>query len=231
MINIISTFYISKYKSELDYLRSKEIESCFVNNLSSVFIEKIHIFVDDDESLNKLNELSNNSEKVVIIEVGKKPKYSDFFNYILNNLQNKICMITNADIFLYECDNILIESINTNKIAYALTRYEYNMSCPLIDNYQGSHDCYIFNSKFIDEKFINEHTNFYQNLPGIETHIIKNFCDFNFKVYNPCRQIKIIHLHKTQLRNHGQWIGLHNCGDDNYHKKNCWYVPPIYVSL
>jgi hypothetical protein len=140
-------------------------------------------------------------------------------------------MITNADIFLYECDNRLIETININKIAYALTRYEYNMSCPLINEYQGSHDCYIFNSKFIDDKIINEHTNFSQNLPGIESHIIKNFCDNGFKVYNPCRQIKIIHLHKTQLRNHGEWIGLHNSGDHNYHMKNCWYVPPIYISL
>lgn len=231
MINIISTFYISKYSSNLDNLRSKELEACLVNNIVSTFVEKLHLFVDDEDSLNRVKELSNNSEKVVIIEVGKKPKYSDFFNYILNNLQNKICMITNSDIFLYECDNRLIESININKLAYALTRYEYDMSCPLINNYGGSHDCYIFNAKFIDEKIINEHSNFYQNLPGIETHIIKNFCDNGFKVYNPCKQIKIIHLHKSQLRNHGQWIGLHKCGDDNYHKKNCWYVPPIYISL
>jgi hypothetical protein len=229
MINIISTFYISKYSSNLDNLRSKELEACLINNIASSFVEKLHLFVDDEDALNRVKESSNNSEKVVIIEVGKKPKYSDFFNYILNNLQNKICMITNSDIFLYECDNILIESININKLAYALTRYEYNMSCPLINNYGGSHDCYIFNSKFIDDKIINEHTNFYQNLPGIETHIIKNFCDNGFKVYNPCRQIKIIHLHKTQLRNHGQWIGLHKNGDWNCLKKNCWYIPPKFL--
>ena len=231
MINIISTFYVSKYKSELDYLRSKELEDSLVNNISSPFVEKLHLFLDDEDALNRVKELSKNSEKVVIIEVGKKPKYNDFFKYILDNLKNKICMITNSDIYLFECDNRLIESANINMIAYALTRYEYDMSCPLINNYQGSHDCYIFNSKFINEKFINEHTDFYQNLPGIETHIIKNYCDNGFKVYNPCRQIKIIHLHKTQLRNHGQWIGLHNCGDDNYHKKKCWYVPPINIPL
>lgn len=231
MINIISTFYVSKYSSNLDNLRSKELEASLVNNISSPFVEKLHLFLDDEDALNRVKELSNNSEKVVIIEVGKKPKYNDFFKYILDNLKNKICMITNSDIYLFECDNRLIESANINMIAYALTRYEYDMSCPLIDNYQGSHDCYIFNSKFIDEKIINEHTDFNQNLPGIETHIIKNFCDNGFKVYNPCRQIKIIHLHKTQLRNHGQWIGLHRCGDDNYHKKNCWYVPPINIPL
>ena len=227
MINIISTFYISKYSSTLDNLRSKELEACLVNNLASKFIEKIHVFVDDNEALNKLKELTNNSEKVIVIEVGKKPMYTDFFNYIINNLNNKICMITNSDIFLYECDENLIDNLKENKIAYALTRYEYNMSHPLIDKYQGSHDCYIFNSKFINENIINEHTNFYQNLPGIETHLIKNFCDNGFKVYNPCHQIKIIHLHKTQLRNHGKWIGLHRCGDDNHFEKSCWCIPPV----
>ena len=144
-----------------------------------------------------MKELTNNSEKVVVIGLGKKPKYNDFFKYILDNLNDKICMITNSDIYLLECDVGLIERLKNDKICYALTRYEYDMSHPQITNYQGSHDCYIFNSKFIDEKFINKHTDFYQNLPGIETHIIKIFCDNGFKVYNPCRQIKIIHLHKT----------------------------------
>ena len=128
MINIISTFYVSKYKSELDYLRSKELEDSLVNNISSPFVEKLHLFLDDEDALNRVKELSKNSEKVVIIEVGKKPKYNDFFKYILDNLKNKICMITNSDIYLFECDNRLIESANINMIAYALTRYEYDFS-------------------------------------------------------------------------------------------------------
>lgn len=229
MINIISTFYISKYSSSLDILRSKELEECLIKNLENSLIEKIHLFVDDDDALNRLKELSNNSDKTVVISVGTKPKYNDFFKYIINNLQNKICMITNSDIYLYECHQKLIENLKTEKMCYALTRYEYDMSHPLIDNYCGSHDCYIFNSSFIDENIINNHTDFFQNFPGIETHIIKALCDHGLKVCNPCKQIKIVHLHKTQLRNHGEWIGLHKCGDWNYHRKSCWWVPPIYL--
>ena len=48
-------------------------------------------------------------------------------------------MITNADIFLHETDDKLIENLKENKIAYALTRYEYDMTHPLIDNYQYFH--------------------------------------------------------------------------------------------
>jgi hypothetical protein len=228
MINIISTFYISKYSSSLDNSRSQELETCLLNNLSSPFVEKIHLFVDDNESLERLNILSNNSEKVVIIEVGKKPKYNDFFRYILENVKDKICMITNSDIFLLECDNNLIEKLKDTKMVYALTRYEKNMTHPLIDFYCGSHDCYIFNSSFITETILsNEHVDFYQNFPGIETRVIKALNDEGLTAYNPCFQIKIVHLHETQLRNHGQWIGLHRCGDWDFHKKSCWWVPPI----
>jgi len=227
MINIISTFYISKYSSSLDNSRSEELETCLLNNLACPFVEKIHLFVDDIESLDRLNILSNNSEKVVIIEVGKKPKYNDFFRYILDNLKDKICMITNSDIYLSKCDVNLIERLKTERLCYALSRYEHDMSRPQIDNYFGSHDCYIFNSAFIDENIINGHTDFHQNLPGIESQIVKNFCDFNFKVLNPCKQIITVHLHKTQLRNHGNWVGLHRCGDLTYQRNSCWWIPPI----
>ena len=225
-MNIISTFYISKYSSHLDIARSKEIEQCLCNNITSPFIEKIHLFVDDIDAFIRLNEITN-SDKIVIIEIGKKPKYSDFFNYILNNVKNKICMITNADIFLHETNQPLIEKLKENKMMFALSRYEYDMTHPMIDNYGGSHDAYIFNSKYLNETM--KHTQNYQNFPGIESHIIKTFCDNGFKVFNPCNQIKIVHLHKTELRNYGTWIGLHKCGDFDFHKKSCWWVPPIVL--
>jgi hypothetical protein len=80
MINIISTFYVSKYSSNLDNLRSKELEDCLVNNISCPFVDKVHLFVDDNDALIRLKELTNDSEKIVVIGVGQKPKYNDFFN-------------------------------------------------------------------------------------------------------------------------------------------------------
>jgi hypothetical protein len=231
MIDLITTFYISKYSSHLDNARSVELEESLLKNLSSNYIKKIHLFVDDNDALTRLNQISNNSEKIVVIEVGKKPKYSDFFKYILDNLKNEICMLTNADIYLHECDLNLIEKLKTEKLCYALTRHEFNMSHPLIDSYRGSHDSYIFNSSFINETIISEHTDFYQNFSGIETHIIKNFCDLGFKVFNPCKQIKIVHLHRSELRNVGGWIGLHECDELKLTEflESLWCIPPIVL--
>lgn len=229
MINVVSTFYISKYNSKLDSERSEELDTALLNNLNSPLIKKIHLFVDDNESLERLHTLTNNSDKIVIISVGKKPKYTDFFKYILEHLNNDICMIINADIYLLECEERLLDQIKHEKCCYALTRYEHNMSTWLMDGYGGSHDAYIFNSSYLNETILNEHVDFYQNTLGIESHLIKNFCDHGYRVVNPCKQIKIVHLHKTELRNHINWVGLHNWGDYDYHRKSCWWVPPVNI--
>jgi hypothetical protein len=236
MINLISTFYLSKYNNLLDNERTNELIQALMNNLNSDIIKKIHLFIDENDTLEKLNEIKSNninSDKIVIIYINKQPTYHDFFNYSLNNLPNQICMISNSDIYLNLYDINLINLLNYEKYCYALTRYEYDMKNPLIDNYLGSHDCYIFNSKFLDNRIICENTNFKQNLPGIETRIIKSFCDLNYKVFNPCKQIKIVHLHKTNLRNYNinNWIGLHKYGDNETFKNSCWCIPPSILSL
>ena len=141
-------------------------------------------------------------------------------------------MITNADIYLYSYDINLLKLLNSNKYVYALTRYEYDMSHPFIDEYIGSHDCYIFNSKYLDDRIICENTNFRQNLLGIESRIIKSFFDLNYTIYNPCKQIKIVHLHKTNLRNYtdSDDVALHNKNLKIW-LNSVWHIPPCILEL
>jgi hypothetical protein len=228
MIHLVTTFFISKMNTVMDENRNKELVQSLLNNIHCSIIEKIHVFVEDTDSYNKLVEITNNSEKIVIINMTQQPTYTDYFEYILNNIPNNICMIANSDIYIRNLNLDILNKLHEDKYVYALTRHEHDMSNFLIKNYTGSHDCYIFHSKFLTKTIINgDYTDFIQNLPGIESRIISTFCDSGFKAYNPCFQIIIVHLHKTNLRNHGKWIGLHRDGDDDFMKKNCWYVPPI----
>ena len=146
MINILTSFYIAHFNSNNNSQRNDELKQCLNNNLNNNLIEKIHLYIDDNEALEYIKSLNNS--KINIIKVGFKPLYSDFFSYALNNLQNKICMITNSDIYLDECDTKLLNKLDNNTV-YSLTRYEYDMSSPLIDKYEGSHDCFIFKSPII----------------------------------------------------------------------------------
>lgn len=196
MINLITSFYISRFNSELNNDRNEELRQCLKNNLENDFIEKIHLYVDDDESFDYIKTLNN--DKITVISIGTKPLYSDLFSYALNNLQNKICMISNSDIYIHEMDEKLVNGLNDN-VVFALTRHEHDLSCPMIDNFCGSHDCFIFKSPLNFHDRI-ENIKHVQHYWGSENIVLYELLQNNIELFNPCFQIKIVHLHKSELR-------------------------------
>jgi hypothetical protein len=195
MINIITSFYISKFNSELNNDRNNELRECLHKNINNPIIKKIHLYIDDNEALEYINNIQSN--KINIIEVGKKPLYSDLFSYGINNLKDEFCMVTNSDIYIKEFDLDILNKLNNNVI-FSLTRYEYDMSCPLIMKYQGSHDCFIFKSP-INDSFINN-IKHVQHVWGSENVVLYELLKANLTIFNPCYQLKIVHLHKSDLR-------------------------------
>ena len=73
------------------------------------------------------------------------------------------------------------------------------MSCPQITYFCGSHDCFIFKSPINFMNKINS-INHVQHYWGSENIICWELANSNINLYNPCHQIKIVHLHKSNLR-------------------------------
>jgi hypothetical protein len=117
MINVISTFYISKYNSYLDTDRTNELIQSLKKNIYCHAIEKIHLFVDDCDAINLLISIimETNTKKIHVIDLKKRPTYNDFFQYILSNVKDKLCMITNADIYIQMYDENIL---NNKKIEF-----------------------------------------------------------------------------------------------------------------
>ena len=89
-----------------------------------------------------------------VLKMGVNPGLPPLAKYDeKNNLEDKICMISNSDIYLYECDVNLLTKLHDNNTVFSLTRYEHDLSRPMIDSFIGSHDCFIFKSKL--NNFIN----------------------------------------------------------------------------
>ena len=119
-------------------------------------------------------------------------------------------MITNADIYLHTTNDDLIKRLYTEKHVYALTRYEADMSHKFMDNMWESYDCYIFNSAFLNRSILEEDINYYQNHLGIETRVLTSFFKNGYKLFNPCYQLKIVHLHNSNLRNYKDAVYLNS---------------------
>jgi hypothetical protein len=119
-------------------------------------------------------------------------------------------MITNADIYLHTVIDELISRLDKENNVYALTRYEADMSHILIDQMVESYDCYIFNSAFLNRSILEENIQYYQNSLGIETRVVNAFFNNGFNPLNPCYQLKIVHLHNSNLRNYKEVVYLNS---------------------
>jgi hypothetical protein len=225
MINIITSFFISKLVNPRIEFRNQELVNALLKNVSSPFVETVHLFVDDEISMRKLTALfadSINSKKINIISVGKQPLYYDLFAYALN-LKDKICMVTNSDIYIDSCETALIDRLNNEPtLLYALTRHEYDMSCPLINSYQGSHDSFIFKSPLNNISI--ETLKFPQNVWGSENKLISELYKQQIVIKNPCKQIKIVHLHQSAIREQNRiTISHHTYDNPSVH------FPPVHL--
>ncbi len=212
MINIITSFYISNLNGN-NIERNNELREALNKNIQNNFVEKIHLFVDDEEAKEYI--LSLNSEKINIIRIGAKPTYSELFDYAEVNLKDKICMVTNSDIYLYEFDMKLINKLDDCNTIFCLTRYEYDLSCPLIKKYTGSHDSFIFKSP-LTRTFIDK-INHYQHNWGSENVLMYELKNAGIKIHNPCHQIKIVHLHASDLREDNR-IRINKSGRNHIYK-------------
>lgn len=224
MIHIITSFFISKLSSVNISERNAELVSALRKNTESPYVKVVHLFVDDEPSMSKLqsefaSELS--SGKIIIVSQGKQPLYADFFKYANESCKGQLCMITNSDIYVHSCETKLFESLLNTPLLYALTRHEHDMSCPLINDYHGSHDSFIFQSPLAISI---EKLEFPQNVWGSEHKLLSVIYNNGIRIQNPCRQIQIVHLHKSNIRETDRiWISWHTPEDIAGHH------PPILL--
>lgn len=220
-INLITSFYLPDNPN-----RRAELIKCLQKNINCPYIETIHLYVDDKKALNYIKETYTNliKTKIIIISMNYKPKYSDLFKYA-NTLSGKQCMISNSDIWLSSLSNEMVIQLAKNDTIFSLTRYEHDMTKPLIENYCGSHDCFIFTSPLKEDLI--KHVNHYQNILGSENVVLYELQKYGYKIINPCFDIVIVHEHKSAIRSYaGKRMNHGGLDGDGVYKVRSHRVPP-----
>lgn len=209
---LITTYYKSKNED-----RQKEIDRCLKNNFENSYIEKIYLLN------NELYDLNFKGNKIIQIIISKEKdyilKYKDAIQFINENLKNKICILSNSDIYFDET----LSKINNNNIKdnfFALLRYDEQEdgSKKIFTRYDiprdDSQDCWIFNSPLnIDLNKLN----FSFRTLGCDSIFSTIVHQSNINVSNPSYDIIITHLHKTEFRTYNV--------DDRIHGKYCLIKP------
>jgi hypothetical protein len=211
--------------------RTAELEKALVLNIANKAIRKIHLFVDNEAAQTWL-QTRFKSAKISVVRVGPQPLYADIFAFANTLPAGTVCAISNADIWLKAFSDMrLVEMIRvTPKQMFALTRYESDMTSPLIDTYRGSHDTFIFASP-IDTSIL-KHIRFPQNVWGSENVLLYEMKKLGFTVLNPCRQLQIVHEHVSEERNPGrERINFGDYDGDGVFKRRSEFSPPIVLNF
>lgn len=204
-MELLTSFYFYQNNE-----RNIEIKNTFESNLSKDFIKKLNIFISQEDFL-KFNEIFKNNlyfNKVNSIIFNRQPTYKDLFLYSIN-IKNKIICICNSDIEfkINEEDLYLLDKLKNKKNIFFITRHENENNKPLIDNYIGSHDAFIFHSDTLKKNSDNfDNIDYKQNTLGIEAILILFFKEnLNYELFNPCYQIKLIHNHLSKYRTYNKY--------------------------
>jgi hypothetical protein len=205
---ILITSYYKPNNSE----RKKEIDKCLINNFNNKYISNIVLLNNKIYDIHFINDKYNKIKQEVINDnEDYKLLFSDAIDYINKNFKDRICILSNSDIYF---DNSLckINNKNINNRLFALLRYdedEFNKKnlFKLYDNpRRDAQDCWIFRSPLkID---INK-LNFSFGTLGCDNIFAKLIYDSGLFIINPCYDIITTHVHNTNFRTYTENDRLH----------------------
>jgi hypothetical protein len=137
-IILVTQYHISDEK------RKPDIDMCLIKNIENIFIDEVHLLLEKSYNLDFILDKYKHKLKQVIIR--KRLSYEDAFRYYNQNLANKICVLTNPDVYL-DSSIELLRHVNFNlDVILALNHYETNTK---LLNGMTYNDCEEFNLDYI----------------------------------------------------------------------------------
>lgn len=187
--------YTSYYKDKNE-ARQAELLECLDRNIKCKWIDHVVILLEG-----KAEEFDiPKSDKIKIVEC-KRPTYRDFFD--LANAVSKegdYSIIANSDIY-FDRSIRLIRMVDMSNTCIALSRWHYyNKKRIELHNEQYSQDVWIFRGKIKPVGYCD----FTLGIAGCDNRIAHELARAGYKMFNPAKDIKTIHLHVTEVRNYNQ---------------------------
>lgn len=215
LMELVIQLYLYKWeedpipmRQQAKQIRQVEINECFLRNLFHPLINTIHVLCEDSKTKAYYTDVAKQHElemKCCFVEYGKQPTYAELVEYVTNNIpENRIVCIQNSDIYIdHSLSKEFLETTIDPMTLVSLTRHEHTeeghpvcnvTTCPLIWDYQGSHDTFLFRTP-VPPNFPYESVKIPQNVYGAEAVFMKAWVTAGKRLLNPCFDINIFHRH------------------------------------
>jgi hypothetical protein len=195
MINLYLNYYISENKE-----RQSEYDHCLFKNLNNPIIDNVFVFISKED----INNFQFQNDKLKFIET-PRPTYFDAIDSISKSTSlDDINIIINSDCYIDYDTSYLVNHVNFDEM-WCMNKYDvidYNFNLKFHDD-SCSQDAWIFkgfpkNIKNIDFNF---------GVPGCDNRFAYESKLSGYILKNPSIDLKIIHLHLSQVRTcpHNMW--------------------------
>lgn len=183
MIRLFTTLY-----PESCMRRFAEYVDCLEKNLANSFLDEVCLLIEG-----KIEQLPD-SPKLRLRQIGQRPHYSDFFEWI-NELAgtDDISIITNTDIWFDGSIGAVAHTLGRMD-CYALARWEGDRLWDRND----SQDCWIFRGNVAGVS-----GEFALGIVRCDNRILYELQTAGYSVTNPAFSIRSFHLHEGQRSEYG----------------------------
>ena len=187
---LYQNFYIDKFPE-----RQAELEACLLENITCPEIDEIVLLCHPDTI--PLLEGKYKSDIVRLVSWAKRPTYNDFL--MLFKDEEAFHVIANTDIYLTDTLALLKERGMKPGDCYALSRYDRLTDGSMKPHHcRGSQDVWIFSKP---PKVV-PGADFTLGIPGCDNVFAHLLVRKGYRVLNPCKDIKIVHVHNTGIRHY-----------------------------
>lgn len=178
--------------------RRAELERCLAENRKNLSIDQIYLMVDDDADV----DISDG--RVTVIAMDRRVTYQDWIRFTEQYCPEHISVLANADIFFDHTLVHLKELFEADPTGFmALSRYELKEGeTSLHPNPHWSQDVWAYYPAKGTNPDRDHRLNFPLGVPRCDNKVAYVFSVYGHAVYNPCRQVRSIHVHESGLRNY-----------------------------
>lgn len=211
----MQTHLISQFYLDSNEQRQAELLHCIEKNQEAGF-HSYTLLVENEKVEKYLKEMQFSG---IIINVGRRPTFNDFFKELQKvKRTNVINIIANSDIYFEDIEviNSYYFHVQHNpKICLALSRYDVNADGGITPFLRpDSQDAWIFYSN----PEIRTSIEFGMGEAGCDNRLAWELQQRGFQLHNPSHSIRIFHYHPSNVRN---YLGQNN---EPTHR-----IPPPYV--
>ncbi|WP_164919517.1 exostosin domain-containing protein [Hansschlegelia zhihuaiae] len=180
--------------------RRSELEECLARNVDCAQIKQIILLIDDDAVPHV------ESAKIKILKLDHRPTYADWVKYSYSLAEDSISIIANADIYFDASVEKLKDLLSYDPTAFvAISRYDRVAGVETLHaNPHWSQDAWAFLPSAAPNPHRDKWLDFPLGIPRCDNKVAYVFAVYGHRVYNPCGQVKIVHLHETGLRTYNK---------------------------